>query len=215
MSRDSKIEKPLVFSAMEAAKICGVVNQTAINWIRKGSLKASTTPGGQYRVYLEDLIDFMQRNNMNVPPKLLESVQRPLSKPEQQEKKKTVLVVDDDRGLNDVICSYLTSKLGGVQIQQAFDGFEAGSKMASLKPGVVVLDLDLPGVDGVKICRNISESPDSFGKPAVIVVTALDDPLVEQRCRELGVARYYHKPLSLPVLSQSLKELLPSLTEGA
>ena len=185
MSRDSKIEKPLVFSAMEAAKICGVVNQTAINWIRKGSLKASTTPGGQYRVYPEDLIDFMQRNNMNVPPKLLESVQRPLSKPEQQEKKKTVLVVDDDRGLNDVICSYLTSKLGGVQIQQAFDGFEAGSKMASLKPGVVVLDLDLPGVDGVKICRNISESPDSFGKPAVIVVTALDDPLVEQRCREL------------------------------
>ncbi|MBP5465847.1 MAG: response regulator [Treponema sp.] len=211
MSRDSKIEKPVVFSAMEAAKICGVVNQTAINWIRKGSLKASTTPGGQYRVYPEDLIDFMKRNNMNVPQKLLESVQRSVP---QQEKKKTILVVDDDRGLNDVICSYLTSKFGGVNVQQAFDGFEAGSKMASLKPGAVVLDLDLPGVDGVKICRNISESPDSFGKPAVIVVTALDDPFVEQSCMELGVARYYHKPLSLPMLSQSLKELFPSLAEG-
>ena len=211
MSRDSKIEKPVVFSAMEAAKICGVVNQTAINWIRKGSLKASTTPGDQYRVYPEDLIDFMKRNNMNVPQKLLESVQRSVP---QQEKKKTILVVDDDRGLNDVIRSYLTSKFGGVNVQQAFDGFEAGSKMASLKPGAVVLDLDLPGVDGVKICRNISESPDSFGKPAVIVVTALDDPFVEQSCMELGVARYYHEPLSLPMLSQSLKELFHSLAEG-
>ena len=74
---------------MEAAKICGVVNQTAINWIRKGSLKASTTPGGQYRVYPEDLIDFMKRNNMNVPQKLLESVQRSVP---QQEKKKIKLV---------------------------------------------------------------------------------------------------------------------------
>ncbi len=79
MGRDSKIEKPVVFSAMEAAKICGVVNQTAINWIRKGSLKASTTPGGQYRIYPEDLIDFMQQNNMNVPQKLLEIVRSPHS----------------------------------------------------------------------------------------------------------------------------------------
>ncbi len=209
MGRDSKIEKPVVFSAMEAAKICGVVNQTAINWIRKGSLKASTTPGGQYRVYPEDLIDFMKRNKMNVPQKLLDSVQ-----PSSPKSEKTVLVVDDDKAFNDVMCSYLKSKDGDLDLYQAFDGFEAGSKMASLKPKVVVLDLDLPGVDGVKICRNISESPDSFGKPLVIVVTALEDPLVEERCLDFGVARYYHKPLSLPLLSKTLEELFPSLEEG-
>ncbi len=204
MGRDSDIEKPVVFSAMEAAKICGVVNQTAINWIRKGSLKAFTTPGGQYRVYPDDLVDFMRRNNMNVPPKLLESL-----KPKEPQNGRTVLVVDDDKAFNDVICSYLKSQDGDLDLHQAYDGFEAGSKMASLKPKVVVLDLDLPGVDGVKICRNISESPLSFGSPSVIVVTALEDELVESRCMELGVVRYYRKPLSLPQLSRTLKELLP------
>lgn len=201
---ETGIEKPVMFSAMEAAKICGVVNQTAINWIRKGSLKAFTTPGGQYRVYPEDLIDFMQRNKMNVPAGLIEKTK---AKPKPQENKKTVLVVDDDAAFNDIICRYLKEKDGNLDLHQAYDGFEAGSLMASLKPAAVVLDLDLPGVDGVKICRNINESPASFGKPAVIVVTALEDEYVEQSCMALGVARYYHKPLNLPQLAKTLSEL--------
>ena len=45
-------------SALEVANICGVVNQTAINWIKSGHLKAFITPGGQYRVYTDDLISF-------------------------------------------------------------------------------------------------------------------------------------------------------------
>ena len=203
MSRDPDIEKPVVFSAMEAAKICGVVNQTAINWIRKGSLKAFTTPGGQYRIYPKDLVDFMVQNKMNVPAKLLDSLKAKAAR-----RDNTVLVVDDDKAFNDVICRFLKSKDARLDLHQAYDGFEAGSKMASLKPDVVVLDLDLPGVDGVKICRNISEEPESFGSPAVIVVTALEDDFVEASCLELGVSRYYHKPLDLPMLSKTLEELL-------
>jgi len=46
------------------ANLCGVVNQTAINWIRNGYLKAFTTPGGQYRIYAEDLISFLDSRGM-------------------------------------------------------------------------------------------------------------------------------------------------------
>lgn len=196
---------------MEAAKICGVVNQTAINWIRKGSLKASTTPGGQYRIYPEDLVDFMRRNRMNVPQGLLERIKDRVRK-----SNKTVLVVDDDRAFNSIMCSYLKSKDEDFVLYPAYDGFEAGSKMASLKPKAVVLDLDLPGVDGVNIIKNISDSPDSFGRPAVFVVTALDDVMVEHRCKSLGVASYFHKPLILPDLYQALESLfLKSGGQGA
>ena len=52
MNKDSN--KTIVYSALEVANICGVVNQTAINWIRNGYLKAFSTPGGQYRIYLEN-----------------------------------------------------------------------------------------------------------------------------------------------------------------
>ena len=60
-------EKPSVFSALEVANVCGVVNQTAINWIRGGHLKAYKTPGGQYRVYPEDLVDFLKKRNIARP----------------------------------------------------------------------------------------------------------------------------------------------------
>ena len=205
MNKDEKIEKPVVYSAMEVAKICGVVNQTAINWIRNEYLKAFKTPGGQYRVYPEDLIDFMRRNKMHVPVSVMDAV-----KPKAHLPEKSVLVVDDDKTWNDVMCSYLRSKDKDLTLYQAFDGFDAGSKMASLKPKIVVLDLDLPGIDGVKICRNINQS-DSFGKPAVIVVTALDDEETEKDCLDLGVVRYFRKPLNLPMLSETLEDLFVSL----
>ena len=51
-----EFEKTIVYSALEVANICGVANQTAINWIRNGYLKAYSTPGGQYRVYADDLV---------------------------------------------------------------------------------------------------------------------------------------------------------------
>ena len=54
MNKDSN--KTIVYSALEVANICGVVNQTAINWIRNGYLQAFSTPGGQYRIYLEDCL---------------------------------------------------------------------------------------------------------------------------------------------------------------
>ena len=69
MAKD--LNKTVVYSALEVANICGVVNQTAINWIRDGHLKAFSTPGGQYRVYRDDLIVFMQNRGMRMPDDFL------------------------------------------------------------------------------------------------------------------------------------------------
>ena len=76
MGKEDAIKKSVVYSAMEVAKICGVVNQTAINWIRNNYLKASTTPGGQFRVYPDDLVEFMEKNDMQVPVEVLENSER-------------------------------------------------------------------------------------------------------------------------------------------
>ena len=66
--RENKLK---IFSALEVANMCGVVNQTAINWIKNGYLKAFTTPGGQYRVYSENMIEFLEGRGMNIPDVLL------------------------------------------------------------------------------------------------------------------------------------------------
>ena len=136
-----KTDKPEVFSALEVANICGVVNQTAINWIKGGHLKAFTTPGGQYRIYPDDLASFMKGRKMRIPEYLAKKCTGNLYE------HGDILIVDDDKGLNCVIAKFLQKKYEsfGVEIFQSFDGFEAGVLMTEKHPKILILDLDLPG----------------------------------------------------------------------
>jgi len=199
---NKKNDKPEVFSALEVANICGVVNQTAINWIKGGHLKAFTTPGGQYRVYPDNLAEFMKSRNMRIPEELAVKCSASVLA------KKSVLIVDDDRGLNTVIAKFLQKKYSGAsfEIFQAFDGFEAGVLMNEHHPGILILDLDLPGVDGFSLCKRIKEDT-SFGKPLIVVVTALEDSDVENRVRELGVKHFFKKPLNLLEIAEAIGQI--------
>lgn len=202
MSKDSN--KTIVYSALEVANICGVVNQTAINWIRNGYLKAFSTPGGQYRIYLEDLVDFMKERNMKIPTELLEASQQKKSI------SASILIVDDDRGLNQVVTKFIEKEIPDLSIFQAFDGFEAGAIMAEKKPNIILLDLDLPGVNGEDLFKKINAS-EEFGKPVVCVMTALKDETVLDRLKDNGVENFFIKPLNLVEISDTIKDLIKNL----
>ncbi len=194
MSRE--ISTKNIFSALEVARICGVVNQTAINWIRGGHLKAFTTPGGQFRVYREDLIAFMNSRDMHVPEELTAySVPR-----------HSILVVDDDRALNTVVSKFLIKHFDTFDIYQAFDGFEAGVLVNEKKPELILLDLDLPGIDGFSLCEKITTSPE-FGNPAIYIITGLTDDGVEDRVKKLGASEFFRKPLDMPRIAASITSL--------
>ena len=202
MNKDTN--KTIVYSALEVANICGVVNQTAINWIRNGYLTAFSTPGGQYRIYLEDLITFMKSRNMKIPAELTEVYQQQKNSPV------SILVVDDDKGLNQVVTKYLEKELSDVKLFQAFDGFEAGAIIADKKPNIILLDLDLPGVKGEDLCVKINNS-EEFGKPVVCVMTALKDSGIEERLKGLGAIHFFVKPLNLVEIADSIKQIISTL----
>ncbi|NLJ45627.1 MAG: response regulator, partial [Treponema sp.] len=161
-------EKVRIFSALEVANLCGVVNQTAINWIRNGHLKAFTTPGGQYRVYAEDLRAFLEGRGMRIPEELSGKTGSGVDW-------NRLVIIDDDRELNDLLKRYFEKKLPSLTVIQAFDGFEAGRILAEKRPGFVILDVDLPGVTGHSLCKRIKTDP-SFGRPFVVAITGLDRP---------------------------------------
>ncbi len=204
MAKNDK--KVRIFSALEVANICGVVNQTAINWIKNGYLKAFTTPGGQYRVYSEDLVEFLHSRGMRMP----EELQRIL---EEQMEVDSILVVDDDRDLNNLVTQYLTKKYPDFNVFQAFDGFEAGKMLAEKKPGVIVLDIDLPGVDGHKLARSIKDDS-SIAKPIVISVSGLDDPKEIESILAEGADAFMPKPLELDRLQERIDELIAARAGG-
>lgn len=194
-------EKTVLYSALEVAKLCGVVNQTAINWIKNKHLKAFNTPGGQFRVYPEELMAFMKARNIQIPQELYCACYGDRYAP------KGLLIVDDDRGLNSVIAKYMLKEFESLSVYQAFDGFEAGSLMAEKLPGIVILDLNLPGIDGFDLCKRINNN-ERFGKPAVIVITALECENLEQKVSEMGVRCFMKKPLDLTRISEVIRSII-------
>ncbi len=189
-----------IYSALEVANLCGVVNQTAINWIKGGHLKAFTTPGGQYRVYAEDLIAFLDERKMRIPSELG-------AEPNVDVDASLILVVDDDPDLNTILKRMLERKIPGVSAAQALDGFEAGRIIAERRPALVFLDFDLPGINGKSLCSRIRSDP-SIGKPSVISMTGIDTEKMREEMLEAGADDFFAKPLDFEAVIGRAAELL-------
>src|SRR4051794_29387923 len=78
----------------------------------------------------------------------------------------TILVVDDEPIVREVVAQYLAQD--GFHVETASDGAEALSRFAAARPDLVLLDLMLPGIDGLEVCRRIRTQ----SNVPVIMVTA-------------------------------------------
>ena len=199
MPKDSS--KTIVYSALEVANICGVVNQTVINWIKKGYLSAFSTPGNQYRVYQDDLISFMKTRNMRIPPEIYDLQAR------KELKNMSVLVIEDEKGLNMVLANYLLREFPDKKISSALDSFEAGMILSEKCNDVVLLDLDIKGVDGFELCKKITQT-DNFGKPVVVAISSMQTSSLEDNLKGIDVNYFVPKPLNLDDLKAIFKKIL-------
>ncbi|MEU8300014.1 response regulator transcription factor [Micromonospora sp. NPDC048909] len=102
-----------------------------------------------------------------------------------------VLVVDDDRTVSDVVCRYLEH--AGYEVSHVGDGLAALDAAHERRPHLVVLDLMLPGLDGLQVCRRLRERPD--GVP-IIMLTARGDEADRVLGLQLGADDYLGKPFS-------------------
>ncbi len=114
----------------------------------------------------------------------------------------TVLVVDDEPIVREVVCSYLERE--GYRTLEAGDGDEARSLLERDEPTLVVLDLMLPGTDGLELCRWIR----SCSAIPVIVLTARGEEADRIVGLELGADDYVTKPFSPRELVARVKTVL-------
>ena len=102
----------------------------------------------------------------------------------------TVLVVDDDRTVRDVVRRYLEH--AGYRVAVAGDGEQALRIAAEAAPDLVVLDLMLPGIDGLEVCRRLRAN----GPVPVVMLTALGEEEDRIAGLRLGADDYVTKPFS-------------------
>ncbi len=119
----------------------------------------------------------------------------------------TILIIDDDAVLADVLSRRLR--------QQRFEAITATSGRSGLstarsqRPALIVLDLRLPDADGLSICEELADSPETCTVP-VIILSGLEQPDILRRCRAAGCHYFVRKPYDpnalLILIRQAIRE---------
>lgn len=116
-----------------------------------------------------------------------------------------ILIVDDDKGLTQLLRLVFESKGFGVTI--AHDGEQALEALKTELPEVILLDIMMPGMDGIEVCRQVRADPRTCDTP-VIVLTAKSDPETRRLAIEAQATEYLVKPIRPSDLIQRLQAVV-------
>lgn len=173
------IRKPYL-TPTEVANMLRVATVTVRMWAQKGMLKAEVTPGGHRRYMLREVKRFARSHGIALQ---LES-----------DAQLRVLIADDEPEWIELLVEILSETEDDVVIETAADGFEAGQKVAGFRPHLVLLDLMMPGIDGVQVCQAIKRDPET-SSARVICVSGFIDEESKKRLKDAGVERCIAKPI--------------------
>lgn len=116
----------------------------------------------------------------------------------------TALIVDDERYFRRFVGELLRSQ-GVATTVEATDGNEALALFPTVKPSLVILDINMPRTDGLEVLRGIrAQAPDV----PVVMLTSVADEAVVERCVDEGATYFIRKDVPAQDLSRELRELV-------
>jgi len=179
-----------IITTQAAADHCRVSLPTLKRWIDTGSLPAFRTPGGHRRILVDEFQRFLSAEGM--PPYPEATDQR-------------ILIADDNPGTVAVLLEALSADPRGFALASATDGYDALVKVGAFKPTVLVLDVLMPGLNGIEVCRRLRAGRETAGIRILGITgqhTLIPDLLAA------GADACLAKPWRLEVLRSELDRLL-------
>jgi CheY-like chemotaxis protein len=116
-----------------------------------------------------------------------------------------ILLVDDHKESLELLGDHLRSL--GWEVIAASGGREALEKVRSFRPTLVVLDMEMPEINGFEVARSLREDPDYRDIP-ILAITALSRPYDRQRCLAAGCNDFLSKPFAPQDLEEHLARFL-------
>ena len=187
------MEKPAIksiYTTHDLSRLLHVNPRSVINWIEQDLLQSFRTPGGHRRVRHEDLLVFLRKHKMPMPAALTMGTF-------------SVLVVADQDEVSGLIESSLASQ-NSLKISKAKDGISALISVGRERPDLIILDIMVPGVDGLEICRQIKADPKSH--TAIIAIGG--DNETADAASTAGVDAFLTRPFDAETLLSQVQKLL-------
>jgi CheY-like chemotaxis protein len=184
------------WGTQRVAQMCQVTPATVANWIDQGHLKGTKTPTGHRRVTSQDLVDFLQRHEIPVPPELAENVPR-----------ERVVLVEDDANFRRAFARLVERAGLDVELVEAATGMDGLLEIGRAEPALVLLDYALPDLNAVQVVERLL-SPARGLDVEVMVVTGGLPAEAEERLRQLGVRTIVQKSDGMHVIIDAMQNAL-------
>ncbi len=181
----------------DIARYCHTTVMQVNRWIKSGALKAFRNPGGQHRVTREEFKKFLLRNGMPVVDEYFVGG-----------RKKKVLVADDDPAVVDAVSRVLAAAVGNLEIETAVDGYETLIKAGDFKPDLLILDIRMPQLDGLEVCRRLRGNPNVNPEMKILAVTGHSEAYDKEAVSANGANDYMLKPFDIKTLLEHVRPLL-------
>jgi len=174
---------------VEVAEMLMVSTASVRLWASKGVLPAQTTAGGHRRFLLCDIEAFAKDRGIALDPPKNGNLR--------------VLIVDDDEQLRSYLCELLADTPEIEALEVAEDGFDAGLKVKSFKPDVLLLDLMMPGMNGFDVCARLKVT-EATRDIRVIAMTGCASQDTVARILSVGAEGCLSKPIDTAALFSGL-----------
>ena len=170
-----------LYTTHDISRLLQVDPSTVSKWIDRGILLAFRTPGGHRRVRSGDLRTFLIAHQMPVPEELGSQIVR-------------LLVVDDEKPVLDAMKRAFKPFANQVELVLTTSGVEALLAVAEQKPHGMLIDLNMPDIDGYEVCRRI-RSRKQLESVRLITMTARHNQEVVEQSLKAGAIACLAKPV--------------------
>ena len=120
-------------------------------------------------------------------------------------KSKKILIVDDEEGFLALIRQALEER--GFEVVTVTNAVDAGIEMVSTLPALILMDIKMPGIDGLEACEVLKKNPNTKDVP-IIIVSALSDDSDIQQAKKIGVEDYFVKPIDIEKLIGRIRTII-------
>lgn len=182
-----------LLTSHQAGALLQVTPASIIKWVKDGRITAFRTPGGHRRIRARDLLEFVARHNMPVPEALARAGKRRL------------LIVDDDRVQLRSLERRLKRHAEQIEVALVDNGIQALILVGEIKPHLVVLDVFMPEIDGLEVCRQLKTRA-STSHIKVVVTSGRMTPKLEEEALSAGAVRCLPKPIAIDLLLAEVAE---------
>lgn len=184
-------------STTQAAKLLGVARGTVQRLVDIGKLEAIKTPGGHRKIALqsiERMLGHVIENSASDNATSLNS-----------KSNENILIVEDSNFYSRYVEEIVRKIFDDPNISNCFDGYDAYHQICTKKFSLIILDINIPNMDGVSLIKKISEKyPEYLEK--IIIVTEIDLKIVEKKISNFNNIRFISKKNSSEFITSYLKE---------